>query len=332
MGQRASGLHQQFERVVEGRGIAAAGLNDRKQLLQIVAEELRLQHRLPRVHPVHVAAHCVDFPVVRHIAERMRQIPRRERVGREALVHEAHRAREIRIRKLAVKLRDLRREKQTFIDNGARRKRRHAEEVAVRHVGRGDFRLHALAHHVELAIELIGRHALRVPDENLFDVRLRIARHAAHGASIDRRIAPAEHGESFFSYDAFDDAFGFEPLLPLHRKKNNPHTILARRRKTEAQLGGLARKILVRDLNQQPGAVAGFRIAAARAAMRQVDENLNALLDDLVCFLALDVSHKPDPAGVVFVAWMVQSRRFREAAHSFPILAAGLFHYQAFKF
>ena len=43
------------------------------------------------------------------------------------------------------------------------------------------------------------------------------------------------------------------------------------------ELGALAREELVRNLNQDAGAVAGFRIAAASAAVRQVDQDLDAL-------------------------------------------------------
>ena len=67
------------------------------------------------------------------------------------------------------------------------------------------------------------------------------------------------------------------------------------------------RKELVRNLNQDAGAVAGFRIAAARAAMRQVDEDLNALGDDVVRRFAVDVGDKADTAGVVLVTRIVQA-------------------------
>ena len=48
-------------------------------------------------------------------------------------------------------------------------------------------------------------------------------------------------------------------------------------RQGEAELGAFAREELVRNLDEDAGAVAGLRIAAAGAAVRQVDENLNAL-------------------------------------------------------
>ncbi len=78
-------------------------------------------------------------------------------------------------------------------------------------------------------------------------------------------------------------------------------------RQREAELGALAREELVRDLDQHAGAVAGFRIAAAGAAVRQVDQNLDALDDDVVRFLALDIGDEADAAGVVFLGRVVQA-------------------------
>ena len=66
-----------------------------------------------------------------------------------------------------------------------------------------------------------------------------------------------------------------------------------------------AREELVRNLNQDARAIAGFRIAAAGAAMRQVDQDLQPLRDDLVRLLALDVDHEANTAGVVLVARIV---------------------------
>ena len=69
----------------------------------------------------------------------------------------------------------------------------------------------------------------------------------------------------------------------------------------EAQLRAFAGKELVGNLDQNAGAIAGFRIAAAGAAMRQVEQNLNSLADDVVTFLAADAGDEADPAGVVLV-------------------------------
>ena len=66
----------------------------------------------------------------------------------------------------------------------------------------------------------------------------------------------------------------------------------------------LAREELVRNLNGQPRAVARLRIAAAGAAMGQVDEDLNPLQHDVVRFLPLDVDDKAHAASVALI-WRV---------------------------
>ena len=93
----------------------------------------------------------------------------------------------------------------------------------------------------------------------------------------------------------------------LDRQEHHADAVLAGRRQGESELGAFAAEELVRDLDQDARAVAGLRIAAAGAAMRQVDEDLNAFGDDVVRRLAVDVDDKADSAGVVLVARIVQS-------------------------
>ena len=93
----------------------------------------------------------------------------------------------------------------------------------------------------------------------------------------------------------------------LDRQEDHADAVFAGRRQSETKLCAFAAEELVRDLNQNAGAVAGFRVASARAAMRQVDEDLNAFGDDFVRWLAVDVDNKANTAGVFLVARIVQS-------------------------
>ena len=67
----------------------------------------------------------------------------------------------------------------------------------------------------------------------------------------------------------------------------------------------------IRHLDQDAGAVAGVGLAAAGAAVLQVDQDLQAALDDAVRRAALDVDDEADAAGVVLVA---PDRRVRPPA------------------
>ena len=118
--------------------------------------------------------------------------------------------------------------------------------------------------------------------------------------------------QAFFAHDALENAFALQALVLLHRQEDHADAVLAGCGQREAELRAFAREELVRDLDQDAGAVAGFRIAAAGAAMRQVDEDLNALLDDVVAFVAADVGDEADAAGIVLMRRIVKPLRRRE--------------------
>ena len=134
VGQGTAGLHEEFERIVERCGIAAIRLDNGEKLGQVSTQQFGLQHRLARMHPVDIAFDRIDFAVVGHIVERVGEVPGGECVGGKALVDQTQGAGDIGIGEFAVKLRDLRRQQQTFIDNRARGERRDAEHAAIRHV------------------------------------------------------------------------------------------------------------------------------------------------------------------------------------------------------
>ena len=312
--QPAAGHDEQFERVIKGGGIAAAGLNDGEQLLDIVAEQRRGKDRLAGVHPVDVAAEGVDLTVVRDVAVGVRELPGGEGVGAEALVHEAERADHFGIGQFGVEVGDLGGEEQPFIDDGARGERRHVEEVFAWDIALGDFGFGAFAHEVEFALELGFVHSFAAGDEDLLDVGLRVAGHTADGGAVDGRIAPAEDGEAFFAHDAFDDAFGAEARLRFHGQEGHADAVLAGGRQGEAEFGALAGEELVGDLDEDSGAVAGFGIATAGSSVGQVDEDLDALDDDVVISNPLDVRNEANSAGIVLIARVVEALRLGETS------------------
>ena len=89
--ERIASHHQQLERVVERRGIGLAVVDQRPDLVEVLAQHRARDAVLARTDPVDVAAQRVDLAVVADEPERVGQVPRRERVGREALVHHRQR-------------------------------------------------------------------------------------------------------------------------------------------------------------------------------------------------------------------------------------------------
>ena len=104
------------------------------------------------------------------------------------------------------------------------------------------------------------------------------------------------------------------------RQKSHADRIFARRREGEAEGFALTRKKLVGDLDQQSGAVARLRITAAGPAVRQVDQNLNSLLDNLVTLLATNAGDKPDATRVVFMRRIVKTLWRRQTVACLPAM------------
>ena len=90
-----------------------------------------------------------------------------------------------------------------------------------------------------------------------------------------------------------------------------PYSPGAGRRKPKR--GAFAIEKSVRNLNQDAGAVACLRIAAASAAMRQIDQNLDALEDDVVRFPPVDIGDKADAAAIVLMLRVIETLRGRQA-------------------
>src|SRR6185312_2113939 len=110
----------------------------------------------------------------------------------------------------------------------------------------------------------------------------------------------------------------------LHRQKSHADRILARRRQRKSKRLAFARKKLVRNLNQHARTVASLRIATAGSAVGQIDQDLNALLDNLMTFLAAHASYEPDAAGVMLVGRVIKTLRRRQTVDGLPLLQRDL--------
>ena len=123
VGEAVAAHRQKFESVVEAGGVGLAFIRNRPELRDVAAEQRRRDGRLPRRHPVDVAPQRIDLAVVRDHPIRVRELPRRERVGREALVHERQGRRQTRIGKIPVVGLHLVRQEHALVDERSRRQR-----------------------------------------------------------------------------------------------------------------------------------------------------------------------------------------------------------------
>ena len=126
-GQAAAGQGQQLEHLVERRRVARALGADRQQRAD-VAQQLGLELGLAGAHPVAVAVDGVDLAVVREHAQRLRERPGREGVGRVAGVHDGELRREALVLEVGVERLELERRDHALVAERAGRQR---DEVGV---------------------------------------------------------------------------------------------------------------------------------------------------------------------------------------------------------
>src|SRR5258706_13737477 len=213
---------------------------------------------------------------------------------------------DIGVGQFGVEIRDLRSQQQALVHDGARRERGHVEHASVLHVGGRDLRFRALADDVEFALKGVLVEVRRTANENLLDVRLGNSSDPAYGSTVNWSVSPTQNFQSLFANDALQNSFTLKALMSLDRQECHADAVGARRGQLKPQLQALAREKLVWNLDQDPGAVAGFRVAAASAAVRKADQDLNALLDDVVALVAADARTKAHSARVVLVSGVVQ--------------------------
>ncbi len=325
VGRRVAAHHEELERVVERGRVGLALVDQREQLRQVVAEHDRRDRAFARADPVEVAAQRVDLAVVADVPERVREVPGRERVGREALVDHRERRDHRLVGEVEVELADLVREQHALVAERARRERRHVELLAVLEGQRLDRVPGALADHVELALEGGLVHLARAaPDEHLTDDGLDLLGALGQPLVARRDVAPAEQHLPFRGDRALDLLLAGRPRGRLLGQEHHADAVLPDRRQRDAELAARAAQECVGELDQDARAVALQRVGARGPPMRQVFEDPEALGDDRVAFLALDVRDEAQAARVVLVRGVVHAlARRRPRAQRPPNLLLG---------
>jgi len=265
------------------------------------------------VHPIHVAAQGVDLAIVRHVAERLSEIPRREGVRAVTLVDQGQGGNKPLVRQVGIKTFDLLGQHEPLVDDHARRKARQVEVFRLLELALADLALDTLANDVELPFQSLARRLGAPGDEDLSDYRLDVARRLADQAIIDRHVAPTEDTLSLLGNDFFQSIGTEVPLAIIARQKDDTNAVIASGRKLGADFARLGGKEVVRNLREDAGTVAGERIATAGTAMRQVHQDLQPTPHDLMRAFAVDIHHEADAARVVLVRRIVKTMGLRES-------------------
>ena len=117
MRERTATHDQEFQDIIEHRGIAAALLDDGQQFFKILAEQAAGHGRLADFHSVPVSAQGVYFAVMRAETERVGEFPRGHGVGAVSLVNHRECAPEIGVLEVEIEVRQVAAVHKAFIDD-----------------------------------------------------------------------------------------------------------------------------------------------------------------------------------------------------------------------
>ena len=134
-------------------------------------------------------------------------------------------------------------------------------------------------------------------DKDLAYARHDGARIVSNGVWVHRHVAPRNDFASLGADDILDG-----PLLPFSAKKH-----------CDAALA--VPEEIMRDLHEQPGAIARLRVVTRRAPVHKTFQDRHAVYDDFVARLAREVRHHPDATRIVFVFAAIESLLIVFAVH-----------------
>ena len=195
-----------------------------------------------------------------------------------------------------------------LVDDGAAGHGAHVEDAPVqRGVGVGAL-LDRAAADVELALELVaGRHVIGTANEGLVDGGHAGTGRVAQVVRVDGHAAPEQQRHAFGGAALLEVAArGLDAGVVL-RQEQHCHAVVALVGQQVAALLGLLAEEAVRHLEQDSGSVAGVVLEALAAAVLEVHQHRQRVVDDCVGAASLEVGDRADAARVVLELRAVQA-------------------------
>ena len=306
--EQAHGMHdiqaahdQQLEHVVDALRVGTGQGHQRQDVVQI-RQQRRLEDSAAGLCPVAVGLDGVDLAVMRQQAERMRQTPLRQRVGREALVEHRHRRFNPRIVEVFEELGEMLRHHHALVDNGAGRQ-----------AGQIEHRIDVLTHLLgaatrqeQLAVEGFLVHVIvRRVDIDLLDQRQGLDGLDTAGIGVDGQQAPTGHLQTL----------ALQLLLQLGAVAGSNRSVLIHEhqargkltRQLETSLGSGGTQKGHGRFEQQAATIARLAVGSDSAAMGQSIEGDDCRFDQPVAGLVIKAGNEAKTATVLFVGFAVQT-------------------------
>jgi hypothetical protein len=104
-----------------------------------------------------------------------------------------------------------------------------------------------------------------------------------------------------FDEDSLDDALVLLPQCFILGQEKLTNAVMAGIRQIKAEAVCFRLEKHMRNLHENPGSVACERVRPYGAAMLEIKQNFQPVLNDLVAFFALDVGHETESAGIVLI-------------------------------
>ena len=298
--ERTTVHDQKLKHIVQNRGVGTLAVDDGHHALKIVLQHGAVQVGFAGTNPVDVALEGVDLAVVDDKAVGVRALPAGRGVGGVARVDERHGRLDGGVVEIDEEAAHLRGDEHALVHDGARAHGAHVEDlVAQGELGVGLF-LDGAAAHVQAALKgIAGGCVVRTAQEGLQDSGHAGAGRLAQVVRVDRHLAPKEQRHAGLGAALLKHAAGILYAPVVLREEQHGHAIIAFCRQNLAALLSLFTEKVMRNLEQDASAVAGVLLESGAAAVLQVDQNGQCVVQNLVMALTVDIGERADAACIV---------------------------------
>ena len=298
--KRATVHNQKLKHVVQNRGVGALAVDDGHHALKIMLQHGAVQVGFAGANPVDVALESVDLAVVDDKAVGVRALPAGRGVGGVARVDERNGRLDGGVVEIDEEAAHLRGDEHALVHDSARAHGADVEDlVAQGKLGVG-LLLDGAAAHIQTALEGVTRRRIvGAPQKGLQDGRHAGAGCLAQVMRIDRHLAPKEQRHAGLSAALLKHAMGILYAPVVLWEEQHGHAIVALCRQNLAALLSLFTEKVMRNLEQDASAVAGVLLESRAAAVLQVDQNGQRIVQNLVMALTVDIGKRADATCVV---------------------------------